>query len=407
MAIEYPTRIGLEQALEIVASCAAPQRLPGETVALGEAHGRVLAADIPAAHDLPPFANSAMDGFALRGAGLPGEGARPFRIVGEVFAGASRAPAVGEGECARIMTGAPMPAGTDTVVIRENVRFEGECAWVDAGEKPGANVRLAGEDFSAGDLAAKAGMRLRPAQLGVLAAFGLEAVQVRCTPRVAVIVTGTELVPAGQSLGFGQIHDSNGVLLDALLREAGAEVVSRTCVRDDPEGLRAALLDASAQADLIVSSGGVSAGQADHLPSLLQELGDIHFHKVRIKPGMPVLFGAIGACLHFGLPGNPVSAAVTFQVFVRFAISILLGERRERAVLRARLSEPVHKKHARAELLRCALASDSEGVLWATPRPQQGSHMLRGLAESEALVLVPEEARELERETVVTVWPAE
>lgn len=401
----YPTRIGLEKALEIVATRCAPHRLPAETVPLPDAQDRVLAEDVRAAHDLPPFANAAMDGFAVRGADLPDRGERPFVLVGDVFAGATFAPRVGEGECTRITTGAPMPPGADTVAIKENVRVEGERVFVAAGEEPRANVRAAGEDFSAGDVALRQGTLLRAAQLGVAAALGLDRVRVRRRPNVAIIATGDELVAAGQSLGFGQIHESNGVLLSALLREAGAKVVSRACVRDNPDALRAALLSAAADSDLIVSSGSVSAGEADHLPLLSQELGEIHFHKVRIKPGMPLLFGEIGASLYFGLPGNPVSGAVTFRVFVRFALAAMLGEARESAVLRARLSEPVHKKHARAELLRCSLASDSEGVLWATPHPQQGSHMLRGLVESGALALLPEEARELDRGAVVAVWP--
>jgi len=403
--LDYPTRIGLEEALQIVAARCVPHRLPAETIALPNAHGRILAEDVHAAHDLPPFANSAMDGFALRGADLPNEGECTLRIIGEVFAGSKNAPVVGEGECVRIMTGASIPLGVDTVVIKENTRVEDDRVLVRAGEKPGANVRAAGEDYARGALVLPTGARLRAPQLAVLAALGCARVSARRKPRVAVIVTGDELVDIGQPLGFGQIHESNGVTLSALLQESGARVVSQIRVRDEPDALRAALLDAAAHADLIVSSGGVSAGEADHLPKLLAELGEIHFHKVRLKPGMPVLFAEIGASLYFGLPGNPVSTAVTFQVFVRFALATMLGETHERALLHARLSEGVSKKHARAELLRCSLASDSEGVLWATPHPQQGGHMLRGLVESNALVLLPEDARELGRGSTVTVWP--
>ncbi|MGH8211942.1 MAG: molybdopterin molybdotransferase MoeA [Rhodanobacteraceae bacterium] len=404
--MNYPTRIGLEQAMGIIIAHCAPHRLPSESVSLPEAQGRVLVEDIRAANDLPPFANSAMDGFALRGTDLPLEGERAFTLVGEVFAGSTGAPGVGEGECVRITTGAPMPPGADTVVIKENARVEGDRVFIGIGEKARANVRAAGEDFGAGDLALKQGTRLQAAHLGVVAALGLDRVRVRRRPRVAVIVTGDELVPAGQPLGFGQIHESNGILISALLHEAGAEVVARACVRDDPDALRTALLEAAADSDLIVSSGGVSAGEADHLPSRLQELGEIHFHKVNIKPGLPLLFGEIGASLYFGLPGNPVSTAVTFRVFARLALATMLCETRDGAVLRAKLSEPVRKKHARAELLRCSLVSDSEGLLWATPHPRQGSHMLRGLVESDALVLLPEEAQELEHGAVVTVWPS-
>ncbi len=406
MSTEHPTRISLEQALDIIISRCAPHRMTAENVAVADAQNRVLAEDIHATHDLPPFANSAMDGFALRGADLPGAGESTFRVIGEVFAGATSAPNVGQGECARITTGAPLPPGADTVVIKENVRVENDRVFVRAGEKAGINVRAAGEDCAAGSLVLRAGTHLQAAQLAMLSALGRASVPVRRKPRAAIIVTGDELVDVGQPLGFGQIHESNGVMLTALLQESGAKAVSEIRVRDEPQALRAALLDAAAQADLIVSSGGVSAGEADHLPALLGELGEIHFHKVRLKPGMPVLFGEIGACLYFGLPGNPVSTAVTFQVFVRCALATMLGEHRGHAVLRAKLSDSVHKKHARAELLRCALASDSEGVLWATPHSHQGSHMLRGLIESNALVLLPEEARELERGAVVTVWPA-
>jgi molybdopterin molybdotransferase len=346
-----------------------------------------------------------MDGFALRGSDLPKEGESAFRVIGEVFAGSTSAPALGKGECVRIMTGAPMPDGTDTVVIRENVRVENDRAFVRAGERSGANVRAAGEDYACGTQMLPAGTRLRAPQLAVLAASGYATVAVRRTPRVAIIATGDELVDTERPLGFAQIHESNGMLLTAMMHEAHVEVVSCARVPDEPQALRTALLDASAQAEVIVSSGGVSAGDADYLPALLAELGEIHFHKVRLKPGMPVLFGGIGACLYFGLPGNPVSAAVTSQVFVRFALACMAGERRDRAAGHARLAEPVHKRHARAELVRCKLVSDSEGILWATPHPQQGSHMLRGLVESDALVLLPEEPRELERGAVVTVWP--
>lgn len=400
----HPTRIGLEEALEIIRMRALAHRLEVERVDLEETHGRVLAEEVRAPHALPPFANSAMDGFALQGADLPGEGERAFELIGQVFAGATSAPQVASGQCVRITTGAPLPRGADSVVIKENVRVEGDRVFVKAGERAGGNVRAAGEDIAQGEPALRAGSRLRAPELALLSALGVDQVNVRRKPRVAVIVTGDELVPPGQPLEFGQIHESNGILLSTLLREAGADVVSRVRIRDDKDVLRWALLDAAAQADLIISSGAVSAGEADHLPALLKKLGEIHFHKARVKPGMPVLFGAIGACLYLGLPGNPVSAAVTFQVFARFALRAMFAEEGAQ-VCRARLAEPVHKKHARAELMRCTLASDAEGVLWATPHAQQGSGMLRGLVESDALVLLPEDARELERGAGVTIWP--
>ena len=401
----YPTRIALEQALQIVAARAAQHRLPADTVPLADAQGRVLAEDVRASHPLPPFANSAMDGFALRGADLPAQDERKFTLIGDVFAGAVSAPEIGEGQCARVTTGAPIPPGADTVVIKEDVSVEGKQVMVKTGEKAGANVRAAGEDYAEGDLAFAAGTPLGAAQLAVLAAHGVDRVSVRRPPRVAVIATGNELVAAGQPLGFGQIHESNAVMLAAQARESGAQVVVQRCVRDDPEALRAALLDAVADADLVVTSGGVSAGEADHLPGVLRAIGEIHFHKVRLKPGMPTLFGEIGASLYFGLPGNPVASAVTYRVFVTFALRAMAGVTTVPKPRRARLDAPLRKRHARAEFARCSLHVDDEGVQWASVHAKQGSGMLRGLAETDALALLPEDARDFARGDVVVLWP--
>jgi molybdopterin molybdotransferase len=402
---DYPTRISLEEAFGIVAVRAAQHRLPVATMDVGDAWGRVLAEDIRAPHPLPPFANSAMDGFALRGAELPASGTRPFKLVGEVFAGADSAPEVGAGQCVRITTGAPVPPGADTVVIKENVTVDGDSVTVKAGEKAGANVRAAGEDYAEGDLALTAGTPLRAAQLAVLAALGIAQVPVRRPPRIAVIATGDELVPAGQPLGFGQIHESNAVMLAALAHEAQAAVTISRRVRDQPDALRAALLEAASDADIVVTSGGVSAGEADHMPDVLREFGEIHFHKVRLKPGMPTLFGQIGASLCFGLPGNPVAAAVTFRLFVGFALRALQGVSTVPGTRHARLAAALHKRHARAELARCSLHTDADGVQWATPHAKQGSGMLRGLAETDALALLPEDAHEFVEGDVVVLWP--
>lgn len=401
----YPTRIGLEQALQIVAERAAQRRLPIETVRLVDAQDRVLAEDIRAPHSLPPFANSAMDGFALRGVDLPAQGERGFTLIGDVFAGAVTAPEVGEGQCVRITTGAPIPNDADTVVIKENVSVDGEHVMVKAGERAGTNVRAAGEDYAEGDLAFAAGTPLGAAQLAVLAALGVDRVSVRRPPRLAVIATGNELVPPGQALGFGQIHESNALMLAALVRDSGAQVVVQRCVRDDPEALQAALLDAAADADLIITSGGVSAGEADHLPGVMRGIGEIHFHKVRLKPGMPTLFGEVGACLYFGLPGNPVASAVTYRVFAAFALRVMSGVSIVPQPRHAKLDAPLHKRHARAEFARCSLRIDNQGVQWASAHAKQGSGMLRGLAETDALALLPEGTREYAEGDIVLLWP--
>lgn len=403
---EPALRLSVAEARQRVLELGRAHRLPSETIALDAALGRVLAADFVAPHDQPPFANSAMDGFALRGGELPTQGERRFRLVGQVFAGAASAPDCGAGECVRITTGAPLPRGADTVVVKENVRVDGDEVVVATGEKPQANVRPAGEDYRAGDVALRAGDRLTPVRLGVLASLGRDAVEVARRPRVALFVTGDELVPPAQPLGFGQIHDSNRYSLGGLLRARGIEPAIVAHLRDDPAVLRTALRDAGERCDLILSSGGVSAGEADFLPSLVAELGRVHFWKVRMRPGMPLLCGEVGNALAFALPGNPVSTVATFLAFAVPALSAMEGvDDTTRCRWHARLAAPLAKKHERAEFLRARLESRDDGVLWATPLKKQGSGMLRGVAEADALVFVPEDVHELDVGAVVEVLP--
>lgn len=402
---KYPTRVALEDALRIVATCAARQRLPAARIPLADALGCVAAEDLHAPGPLPPFDHSAMDGFAVRRADLPATGERSFELIGEAFAGADSVPTVGAGQCVRITTGAPIPPGADAAVMKERARVEGTRVSLRM-EGPARDfVRVAGEDYAAGDPVLAAGDRLRSAQLAVLAAFGCAQVTARRRPRLAVIATGNELVPVDAKPGFGQIHASNDTMLAAMAREAGAQVVAQRCVRDDPDALRAALIDAAAAADVVVTSGGVSMGEADHMPGVLAAIGEIRFHKVRVKPGMPTLFGQIGACQCFGLPGNPAAAAVAFRVFVRFALRTLQGAGDAPAAGRARLAAPFEKRRDGAELVRCALTTDAEGVQWAAPHAKQGGAMLRGLADARALALLPEGARRYARGDVVTLWP--
>jgi molybdopterin molybdotransferase len=406
MPADFATRLSVAQAQQRVLELCASRTLPAEAVELESALGRVLVADFVAPHDQPPFANSAMDGFALRGVDLPQGGERGLRLVGEVLAGATSAPDCGPGECVRITTGAPLPHGADTVVIKENVRTDGDDIVVAAGEVAGANVRPAGEDYRAGEIALRAGDYLTPARLGVLASLGQSRANVARRPRVALFVTGDELVPPAQPLDFGQIHDSNRYSLGAMLRQSGIEPGLVAHLRDDPAALRQALQAAGEQCDVVISSGGVSAGEADFLPGLVAEMGKVHFWKVRMKPGMPMLCGEIGSALVFALPGNPVSTIATFLALVRPALAALQGAVGTASrSWRARLASPLAKKHERAEFLRAGLEWRDDGGLWATPLRKQGSGMLRGVAEADALIFVPEEARELDAGAVVEVLP--
>ena len=409
-ATAFPTGLSVERARERIVEVCAARALPSVRIVLASALGRTLAADATAPFDIPGFTNSAMDGFAVRGADLPDSGEKELRLIGEMFAGGAQAPQVDAGCCVRIMTGAPLPVGADTVVMKEDTRVAGDRVIVSAGTPAGANVRPAGEDYRSGDPGVGRGEELTPARLGVLASFGMKHVDVSRQPRVVLLTTGDELVEPGNPLGFGQIHDSNRYSLGGLIERHGAILLRHERVRDDPSALRDALLRAGAEADLVVSSGGVSAGDADFLPGLIAEIGKVHFWKVRIKPGMPFLFGEVGGALAFALPGNPVSGIAIFMTMVKPGLAALANAKYRTASLRARLALPIVKRHSRAEFQRARLAGDAQGTLWATPQARQGSGMLRGVAEADALIALPEGAHSFSAGDVVDVlalpgWP--
>ena len=404
---DVPTLLAFADARERVLAVARESVLPSEALALEAACGRFLAQDVHARHDLPPFTNAAMDGYALRGIDLPASGERRFRVIADAFAGAAEAPpAPGEGECVRIMTGAPMPPGADTVVIRENVRVDAGAIVVGNGERAGANVRIAGEECPRGARVLAAGTRLGPAQIGLAATCGHARLLVANRPRVAVFSTGDELVAPGEPLDPGRIPDSNRVAMAALLREDGIEPARVGHLRDDRAAMAAALHDAAACHDVIVCSGGVSAGAADFLPGLVAELGTVWFWKVRIKPGMPLLFGRIGSALVFALPGNPVSTIANFVLFVLPALHAMQGAAQPvPSVRRARLAEALGKRHDRTELVRVRLDTAGEGALVAVPLRAQGSGMLTGIASADALAVVPEATHSLEAGATVDILP--
>jgi molybdopterin molybdotransferase len=401
----FPTGLSVNEARARIVEIAATRALPEEKVPLEAGVGRVLRADIHAPQDVPGFVNSAMDGFAVRAADLPGSGEKTFRLLGQIFAGGDRAPDVEPDTCVRITTGAPLPRGADTVVMKENTRADAELIAIAAGTSAGANVRAAGEDYRAGDLALKRGTRLTPASLGVLASFGLADVNVGRRPRAVLFTTGDELTPPGEPLGFGSIYDSNRFSLGGLLQYHGVELLRHERLRDDPAQLREAMLRAGKDADIVVSSGGVSAGEADFLPRLLAEIGEVFFWKVRMRPGMPFLFGQVGQALMFALPGNPVSGVATFLNLVKPSLDAMSGALGPRTALRARLRHPILKRHARTEFQRAQIECDAGGTLWASALEKQGSGMLRGVAEADALIVLAESAHEFAVGDVVELLP--
>ncbi|MEO5986042.1 MAG: gephyrin-like molybdotransferase Glp [Candidatus Limnocylindria bacterium] len=360
-----------------------------EPVDLADAAGRVLVDhELVAAADVPPFANSAMDGFAIRS----GDGAAERRIIGESRAGGPPSPPVADGTAVRIMTGAPVPPGADSVVPVEDVIEAGERISTTAAPRAGAHVRPAGLDFVAGQRIRIARGPLTPSGIGLLATLGRAVVDVRRRPRVAILSTGDELVDVGAELAPGQIHDANAPALAAAVGEAGGQPVVVARAPDDPAAIEQCIRRATDGADLLVVSGGVSVGAHDHVRSVIEQLGTLDFWRIAVQPGKPLAFGRIGAVPVIGLPGNPVSALVTFELFVRPMIRAMLGLVGDgRVRVDARVDEEIAKDPARRAYLRVRLDASLDGFR-ARSSGGQGSSQLLPLAVANALLVVPEGA---------------
>lgn len=403
----FPSRIAYAEALAILTRVAGERNTGRQSMALSRAHGHVLARDVVATVPLPAFDNAAMDGFALRHADLDGQGETCLRLSGEQFAGGPIATGIAAGECLRITTGAPMPPSADTVVMKENTALEGDIVRILQSPRQGQHVRRQGEDVRQGESLMHAGQVLTPSRIALASAQGLPELDVARRPTVAVFATGDELVEPGMPLGPGQLYNSNRALLMGLLRADGLEPVAWPTLPDDPDSITSALRHAGEAFDLVLTCGGVSAGEKDHLPELLQRRGRVHFWKVRMKPGMPALFadgGTLGAALFLCLPGNPVSVLATYLALARPLLDGLQG-RQARPVRRARLASPWRKAHERLEFLRGRLQSADDGALLVEPNPADGSHRMRAAADSDALIVLDEGARDYPAGTAVTILP--
>ena len=368
-----------------------------KTLALRDCLGQVLAEDIQSPLDVPNHANSAMDGYALRGADLPTDSKKEFAIAGIAFAGQAYTGVCQPNTAIRIMTGAALPAGTDTVVMQEKVEVLAEDRiLIGTGSKVGQHTRLAGEDIAKGSIVVSAGHRLNAADLGVLASLGLGELRVRRQPRVVFFSTGDELRSIGDTLGPGEVYDSNRYSLFSMLSEQGVEIHDLGVVRDDPDALRETFRSAMLMGDVVITSGGVSVGEADHIKDIVDELGSIDFWKIAIKPGRPLAFGKLegqaGNTLFFGLPGNPVAVMVTFQQFVVPALHYLASGKPYRPlIVDAIAASDLRKRPGRFEFQRGILAYDDNGRLLVESTGHQGSGILSSMSRANCFILLNED----------------
>ena len=399
MAMPDPL-ITIAEARRLIAAAATP--LGAETVAIVDARDRVLAADLEAAGDVPPFPCSAMDGYAIS----PGPAERTLHVIGESRAGAPSARPLAEGEAIRISTGGAIPDGATAVIPQENVEAHDGSILTRSAVQPGDHIRDRGEDMRANTTVLRAGSVLGAAELGAAVAAGAGAVSVAVRPRVQVLATGDELKAPGEPLGPGEIHNSNGPMLVALATHQGAVCAPPARLPDDRAATEAGLSAALQSADVVIVSGGVSVGPHDHVKPALADLGvEQVFWRVALQPGKPTWFGRRGSVLVFGLPGNPVSAVVTFALFVAPALAALQGRTPEHQLIpEAVLGTSVRRNPDREQAVRVRLERQ-DGRIVATPNGAQGSHIVTSLLGADALALIPAGEGELEPGTAVTLEP--
>jgi molybdopterin molybdotransferase len=367
-----------------------------ETMTLKDARGRVLAADVVAPIDLPPFDNSAVDGYAVRHADVGAKSEAKLAITDRLTAGRATAHTVAAGEAIRIFTGAPMPQGADTVFMQEDVRIDGGAVIVPAGLKRGANRRLAGEDVARGATALHAGRRLQPQDLSMAAALGLQTLPVRRRVRVAIFSTGDEIVEPGAPLPAAGLYDANRHLLGGLLARLDAEVSDLGILRDDREKLSAKLAEAAAGHDLVLTSGGVSTGEADYVKDAIGAAGSLVFWRVAIKPGRPVAMGVLRGTAFVGLPGNPVAVFVTFARVVRPLLLRLGGAAPEPLIaLPVASGFAYRKKKGRREYVRVSLTRRADGMYVATKHPQDGAGVISSLTATDGLAELADDVTEI------------
>ncbi|MDI1309833.1 MAG: molybdopterin molybdotransferase MoeA [Methylotenera sp.] len=379
-----------------------------EVLPIRESLGRVIAADILSPANVPNYDNSAMDGYAFNSADI--NKSTELKVIGSAFAGKAFVGGIQAGECVRIMTGGMMPKGADTVIVQERVTVNGDLIQFSEAPKPKANVRYAGEDLQLGKTVLPVGHMIRAADLGLIASLGIGEVSVYRKLKVAFFSTGDELASIGKPLQEGQVYDSNRYTLYGMLSRLGAEIIDMGAIADDPELLEKTLLNAAMQVDVVITSGGVSVGEADYMKQLLAKHGEVMFWKVAMKPGRPLAYGKIQSSKdkhanYFGLPGNPVAVMVTFYQFVREALLILMGQINPTPLptFNVICTENIKKQTGRTEFQRGILFADSDGLWKVKPSGAQGSAILSSMSLANCFIVLDESIGNLDAGTLVKV----
>ncbi len=400
------TTLSVARAREILLDAVSP--VAGwESVPIRSALGRVLMRDVVAPFDVPAHDNSAMDGYAVRAADLS-SGETRLAVVGTAYAGGAFSGVVGAGQTVRVMTGAVLPRGADSIVVQEAARVDGDTVIVPAVQRVGQHVRRAGEDLAAGKAALLAGKRIGPAELGLMASLGYAEVAVRRRPRIAFFSTGDELASIGRPLAPGEVYDSNRYTLYGVLTRLGVEILDMGVVRDDPAAMEQAFTEAAAQADAIITTGGVSVGEADFVKDIMARLGEVRFWKIDIKPGRPMAFGRLGTAWLFGLPGNPVAVLVSFYQIVLDALVKIQGvdPLPPRPSFRVPCVDPIRKITGRREFPRGVLFLE-DGQWRVRLSGNQGSGVLRSMVEANCFIILPEGGDNVSAGDMVEVQPFE
>ena len=402
-----PGTLSVEQALIQIDALITPIE-ETVTLALTEALQHVLAEAVSSPINVPPHRNSAMDGYAVRATDLSEHDKVNLQVIGTAFAGNPYSGTVQAGECLRIMTGAQVPDGADTVIMQEHVEREGDVIRVGPGHQAEQNVRYPGEDIAQGDVVLEAGTLLRAAELGLLASLGIPTIKVKRKLKVAFFSTGDELRPVGESLAEGQIYDSNRYTLFGMLKGLNVEILDLGVIPDQPQAVEDAFNKASSLADAVITSGGVSVGEADYVKQTLDKLGQVNFWKIAMKPGKPLAVGKIKQAVFFGLPGNPVSVMATFYQFVQPALRRLTGQNRVMPVIiQLPCSEKLKKNPGRTDFQRGIMEYDANGNLTVRSVGMQASHILSGMSRANCFIILPSEWGDVEAGTVVKVQPFE